>query len=214
MIGIFGGTFDPIHCGHLRAIVELRDALALDEVRVVPCARPAHRDAPAAPPAARVAMLRAALRSMRGCVVDERELARPGPSYTVDTLSELRAEFPATSLCLLLGQDAFAGLARWHRWRELFELAHVVVARRPGTAVDGLPAELAAEVRARAASGPAQLRDEVAGCIHFCDTTELAVSSTALRGFAAARRSLQWLVPEEVARMIDTNAWYTGELNG
>ena len=193
MIGIFGGTFDPIHCGHLRAIVELRDALALDEVRVIPCARPAHRDAPAAPPAARVAMLRAALRAMHGCVVDERELARPGPSYTVDTLAELRDERPTAALCLLLGHDAFAGLAQWHRWRELFTLAHVVVARRPGAAP--LPAELA-------------------GRVHFCDTTELAVSSTALRAFAAARRSLQWLVPDEVARLIDTNAWYTEELNG
>ena len=156
MIGIFGGTFDPIHCGHLRAIVELRDALALDEVRVIPCARPAHRDAPAAPPAARVAMLRAALRAMHGCVVDERELARPGPSYTVDTLAELRDERPTAALCLLLGHDAFAGLAQWHRWRELFTLAHVVVARRPGAAQ--LPAELAAEVGARVVPDPAQLR--------------------------------------------------------
>ena len=214
MIGVFGGTFDPVHCGHLRAIVELRDALALDEVRVVPCARPAHRDAPAAPAAARVAMLRAALSGMRACIVDERELGRPGPSYTIDTLAELHAELPDAVLCLLLGHDAFAGFSRWHRWRELFALAHVVVARRPGAVDAPLPPELADEVRARHADDPVQLRDTRAGRIHFCDTTELAVSSTALRTFAATRRSLQWLVPDDVARLIETNAWYTEDSNG
>lgn len=214
MIGVFGGTFDPVHCGHLRAIVELRDTLGLDEVRVVPCARPPHRAAPVAPADARVAMLRAALRDMRACVLDERELARPGPSYTFDTLTALRRDAPSAALCLLLGYDAFAGLDRWHRWRELFTLAHVVVAKRPGAAARALPKELADESRARAAATAAQLRDEPAGRVHYCETTELAISSTRLRAFAAARRSLQWLVPDDVARLIETNAWYMGELNG
>lgn len=213
MIGVFGGTFDPVHVGHLRAMVELRDALALDELRAVPCARPVHRDAPAAPPAARIAMLEAALADMARCTVDDREIRRGGPSYMIDTLESLRAEIPDRALCLLLGRDAYAGLAGWKRWRELFELAHVVVAARPGVAVEP-PPELAAEVTPRRVDDATALRGSRAGCVLFCATTELDVSARAIRALAASGKSLQWLVPRAVARMIETNAWYTEVRNG
>lgn len=208
MIGVFGGAFDPVHCGHLRALVELRDALGLSEVRVVPCGSPPHRTAAVAPASARVAMLDAGLREMTACTVDERELRRAGPSYTVDTLTELHAELPGETLCLLLGHDAFLGLHRWHRWRELFALAHVVVARRPRTATMALDPTLAGEVEPRRVTEPRRLRDTGSGRVLFSETTELAISSTAVRAQAGAGQSLQWLVPAPVERLIATNSWY------
>ncbi len=206
--------FDPIHCGHLRAMVELRDHLSLTELRVVPCANPVHRRGATATPQARVAMLTAALRDMSGCVVDDREIRRGGPSYTVDTLLELRHESARGALCLLVGHDAFSRLSTWHRWREIFELAHVVVARRPGAEGEPLDAELRTVVAQRATQDIAALHARPAGLIFMSETTELAISSTALRADAAAGRSLQWLVPAAVAELIQTNDWYTGGTDG
>lgn len=214
MIGVFGGMFDPIHCGHLRAMVELRDHLTLTELRVVPCANPVHRSGATAPPEARVAMLTAALRDMPGCVVDDREIRRGGPSYTVDTLEELRRESPREPLCLLVGHDAFVRLNTWHRWREIFDLAHVVVARRPGAADEPLVPELRTAVEARRVHDATALHARSAGLVFMSDTTELSISSTALRADAAAGRSLQWLVPAAVAELIETNDWYTGGTDG
>lgn len=206
LTGVFGGAFDPVHCGHLRTMVELREALALDRVLMVPNGTPPHRAAPVAPAAARVAMLEAALAQMPGCELDRRELDRDGPSYTIDTLLELRAQEPAPTLCLLIGYDAFCGLPAWHRWLELFELAHIAVAERPGAGAR-IPSALAVEVTARR-SDPAGLRAARAGRVVFCETTQLAISSSDLRARAAAGRSLRWLVPDAVARLLEDNAWY------
>ena len=131
-IGVLGGTFDPIHYGHLRTAFELWQALKLAEVRFLPTGNPPHRERTLADAALRVEMVRAAVADQPPFVVDDREVRRAGASYTVDTLTELRSENPERSLCLLLGMDAFLGLPNWHRWRELFDLAHVVVAHRPG----------------------------------------------------------------------------------
>ena len=131
-IGIFGGTFDPIHYGHLRTALELKALLDLDKVHFVPCANPPHRTAPMSDGALRLRMVEAAIRDEPKFVADDRELKRAGVSYTIDTLASFRAELPGRSLCLLLGMDAFLGLPQWHRWRELTTLAHIVVAHRPG----------------------------------------------------------------------------------
>ncbi|HEV7448137.1 MAG TPA: nicotinate-nucleotide adenylyltransferase, partial [Steroidobacteraceae bacterium] len=131
-IGLFGGTFDPIHYGHLRTAFELWQELRLSEVRFMPTGSPPHREQPYAAPELRLAMVKAAVASQPAFVVDDREIRRTGVSYSVDTLTEVRNEFPDRSLCLLLGMDAFLGLPNWHRWRELLDLAHIVVAHRPG----------------------------------------------------------------------------------
>ena len=131
-IGIFGGTFDPIHYGHLRTALELQEMLDLASVHFVPAATPPHRETPMTDGKVRMRLVKAAIRGEKGFVADDRELRRAGPSYTIDTLASFRAEFPRRSLCLLLGMDAFLGLPAWHRWRELLDLAHVVVAHRPG----------------------------------------------------------------------------------
>jgi len=114
-IGIFGGTFDPIHCGHLRTAFELWQELRLAEVRLLPAGTPPHRDQLYASAEVRLTMVRAAVAAQPYFVVDDREVRRTGPSYSVDTLTELRREFPERSLCLLLGMDAFLGLPQWHR---------------------------------------------------------------------------------------------------
>lgn len=130
--GIFGGSFDPVHLGHLRTAFELCTALGLGEVRLVPSARPPHRSPAVAPAALRLQMLTSAVAGVPGLVVDDREHHRGGPSWTVDTLQSFRDEAPDRALCLIVGMDAFLGLPGWHRWSHIFELAHVVVACRPG----------------------------------------------------------------------------------
>ena len=132
-IGVFGGTFDPIHIGHLRMALELKEQLGLDEMRLLPCHQPPHRDAPQVSSAQRAEMLRIALHDCPELQLDERELRRDKPSYTYDTLMELRAELgDDVSLVLCMGADAFSGLPNWYCWQELIRLAHLVVIARPG----------------------------------------------------------------------------------
>ena len=195
-IGLFGGTFDPVHIGHLRTAVELREALGLKRVLLVPSARPPHRAPPRAGAAQRLAMLAAAIGDEPGLVADDRELRRPGPSYTIDTLAELRAELGAdVALCLCLGMDALAGLASWHRWREFTEFAHLVVAARPGWQApeSGPVAEWLAE---RWIEEPAALHATAHGHALIRVLTLLPVSSSGLREDLAAGRSVRYLVPD------------------
>jgi nicotinate-nucleotide adenylyltransferase len=180
-LAILGGTFDPIHHGHLRAAWEAAEALDA-EVRLVPARTPPHRPPPVADAAGRVALLRAALGGQDRLSIDTRELDRDGPSYTVDTLASLRAEIgPERPLVLLVGADAFAGLASWHRWRELFDFAHVGVLTRPG--VSHVPSDELAQFiagrRAERVHGPG-------GTVVDIAITPLDIAATAIReGFAA-----------------------------
>lgn len=208
MIGILGGTFDPVHFGHLRAAVELREALGLDEVRLLPCGRPPHRDPPVASAADRRAMLEAAIAGEPGLAVDTRELERPGPSYMVDTLASLRAELgPRAPLCLLVGSDAFAGLDRWHEWRRIPELAHLVVARRPGADLPGTGA-VAELLAARRVPEVAALRARPAGRILIQPVTLLDISATRIRALLAAGRSVRYLLPEAVLEIVRARRLY------
>jgi len=131
-MGIFGGTFDPIHYAHLRTAFELQQALRLKEIRFLPAGNPPHRDQPLADAQLRLQMVQLATAGQAGFVVDDREVRKEGPSYSVETLAELRHEYPDRSLCLIVGMDAFLSLPKWYQWRELLQLAHLVVAHRPG----------------------------------------------------------------------------------
>lgn len=194
-IVILGGTFDPVHIGHLRVALEASEALAAP-VRLMPAHVPPHRPAPLASAAQRVAMLRAALAGQDRLQLDTRELDRREPSYTVDTLRGMRAEFgPAASLILLLGADAFAGLPTWHRWRELFDLAHITVMTRPGHDAH-LPADLATEVASRRTGSVADLRLAPCGKVLDLPVTPLEISASAVRAVLAAGRDPRWLVPD------------------
>jgi nicotinate-nucleotide adenylyltransferase len=193
-LAVLGGTFDPVHIGHLRVALEAAEALDAD-VRLLPTGTPPHRPPPRASAATRAAMLEAALAGQSRLTLDTRELRRAGPSYTFDTLSELRAEFPARPLVLLLGADAFAGLPGWHRWRELFDLAHLVVLTRPNHGA-ALPEDLAREVASRRVGAAAALRAAPAGSVFELAVTPLEISASALRERLAAGGDPRWLVPE------------------
>lgn len=207
-IGIFGGTFDPIHFGHLRTAFELLHELRLAEVRFVPAGNPPHRGAPRCDALHRLDMVRAAVADQPGFVADDREVRREGPSYTVLTLRELRAEAPQRPLCLIVGMDAFLGLPQWHEWRSVLDLAHVVVAHRPGWSAprDGALGELLA---GRGTRDVAELHATVAGRIHVRPVTQLEISSTDLRDLIVAGRDPRYLLPDAVRAIIhDTGCYY------
>jgi nicotinate-nucleotide adenylyltransferase len=192
-LAIFGGTFDPIHFGHLNAAWEAAELLDA-EVRMMPARVPPHRPAPIASAMQRAAMVHAALRDQSRLVLDTRELDRDGPSYTIDTLQGLRAEEGDRPLVLLLGADAFAGLPSWHRWRELFDVAHVAVLHRPGASAE-LPHELAEMIAERRVPDPTDLRGVVAGRVIHLQITPLEISATRIRELLQADRDARYLLP-------------------
>lgn len=206
-LALLGGTFDPVHYGHLRAAWEAAERLAAD-VRLLPANVPPHRPQPVLGAAARADLLRLALAGQTRLTLDTRELHRSGPSYTVDTLRELRAEIgPDRPLVLLVGADAFAGLPSWNRWLHLFELAHVGVLDRPGP-VREWPAELMAQVQARHCAVDGVWRERGAGCILSLDVTDLDISATAIRAELAAGREPRFLLPDTVYEAIRAGGWY------
>jgi nicotinate-nucleotide adenylyltransferase len=206
-IVILGGTFDPVHIGHLRVALEAAEALSAP-VRLMPAHVPPHRPAPVASAAQRVAMLRAALAGQDRLQLDTRELDRSEPSYTVDTLRQMRTEFGAArALILLLGADAFSGLPTWHRWRELFDLAHIAVMTRPGHDAS-LPANLETEVVARRASGVADLHATPNGKLLDLPVTPIEIYARRVRGLLAAGRDPRWLVPDALCADPDLLAPY------
>lgn len=206
-IGIFGGTFDPIHYGHLRPAMELVQALRLSEMRFMPAAVPPHRGAPVADPETRLALVRAAVEDVPGFLVDDREIGREGPSFSVDSLVALRSEFPDRPLCMVLGMDAFHGLTRWHRWRELMQLAHIVVAHRPGWHAPAV-GELQELLREAGTGRVRDLHDYRAGRIYIQAVTQLEISSTAIRNMMREGRDPRFLTPDPVIRMMEETACY------
>jgi nicotinate-nucleotide adenylyltransferase len=209
-IGLFGGTFDPLHYGHLRTAFELWQALRLSEVRFMPTGSPPHREQPHVPAQLRLAMVQAAVADQSAFVVDDREVRRTGVSYSVDTLTELRQEYPERSLCLLLGMDAFLGLPNWHRWRELLDLAHIIVAHRPGWRAPTM-GPLGEVMVDRGTGSVRDLHEQRGGRIYVHAVTQLEISSTDLRQLIAAGHDPRYLVPEEVRRIIRETKCYAAE---
>jgi len=207
-IGLFGGTFDPIHYGHLRTAFELWQLLRLQEVRFLPAGQPPHREQPLASAELRLRMVRAAVSGQPSFTVDDREMRRTGVSYSVDTLAELRAEYPQRSLCLLLGMDAFLGLPHWHRWRELLGLAHIVVAHRPGWKAPTMGP--LGEVMVDHGTGAIrELHEHTAGHIYIHAVTQLEISSTELRQLIVSGRDPRYLVPDEVRQILRETRCYS-----
>ena len=192
-LAVFGGTFDPIHLGHLCVAWEAAELLDAD-VLMMPSGVPPHRPPPIASADQRVAMLQVALRDQSRLVLDARELTRSGPSYTVDTMIELRAEHGDRPLVLLLGADAFAGLPGWHGWRQLFELAHIGVLSRPGEQAV-LPELLKSEAAPRWVDDPAALRFIPSGKLIALSVTPLEISATRIRELIAAGREPRYQLP-------------------
>jgi len=207
-IGVFGGTFDPIHYGHLRTAFELLQMLHFAEVRFVPCGDPPHRGATFASAALRLEMVQLATKNEPNFVVDDRELQREGPSYSVDTLASIRTEFPDRSVCLITGMDAFLGLPAWHRWDEILDFAHIVVAHRPGWQVpgDGALGALLGERRTRRAD---DLHERPQGNIYVHEVTQLEIASTDIRSLVSQGYDPRYLMPDSVRDVIVESSCYT-----
>ena len=202
-VGILGGTFDPIHYGHLRPAVEVGAALGLDEIRFLPCRVSPLRETPAAAGVHRLAMVAAALDGEPDLVADGRELERAGPSYTVDTLEALHAEAGDARYYLIMGGDAFSAFDRWDRRERILELAHVVATYRPGAE----PAPPAA-VRDHVVPGPAALDEAAAGRIHIQPVTQLDISASGIRALAADGGDLRWLMPTAARHYLEEHRLY------
>ncbi|CAG8869786.1 putative nicotinate-nucleotide adenylyltransferase [Pseudomonas fluorescens] len=206
-IGVLGGTFDPVHIGHLRGALEVAETLVLDELRLTPSARPPHRGKPQVSAKDRLAMVECAVAGVAPLVVDARELQRDKPSYTIDTLELMRAELAADDqVFLLLGWDAFCGLPTWHRWEELLQHCHILVLQRPDADSEP-PDALRNLLAARSVSDPLALKGP-SGQIAFVWQTPLAVSATQIRQLLASGKSVRFLVPDAVLAYIDAHGLY------
>jgi nicotinate-nucleotide adenylyltransferase len=204
MIGIFGGTFDPVHYGHLRSVLEVKEIFGLDEVRLVPSAQPPHRQVPQASVAMRLEMLKLAVQNQAGFIVDTREIDRAGASYMVVTLESLRQEFPEQPLSLFIGSDAFNQLESWYQWQRLFDFAHIVVLTRPGFIVQ----QLDDFFTARQVANKQELSQHLAGKLYFQPITQLDISATVIRNMIANERNPAFLLPDAVIAYIKQQQLY------
>ncbi len=211
-IGILGGTFDPIHFGHLRLAEEMLQLAGLRQIRFIPAGTPPHRDAPQVSAQHRSAMVRLAIADQPAFVLDDREADRTTPCYTVDTLRELRTELGAAQpLCLLMGGDAFLQLHTWHEWERLFDLAHIVVGYRPGFTLEerihNATVELQRHFHTRLCTADTLSRQPGGGIAELA-IPKLEISATDIRRRAAEGRTIRYLLPNAVADYIHQHRLY------
>jgi len=202
-IGLLGGTFDPVHFGHLRPALEVRESLGLSELRLLPCHVSPHRQQPLATPRQRLQMLNLATAGSAVLAVDARELDRAPPSYTVDTLESFKAQYPDAGLVFVMGHDAFASFKRWHRWERILELAHLAVTSRPGYRLQTQDFAVTQNVH--------ELQHCSAGKVVHCEVTALDISASNIRALAARGRDIAYLVPQAVRHYIIEQRIYTSD---
>lgn len=211
-IGIFGGTFDPVHLGHLRLAEEAHEQLGLEKVLWIPAGQPPLRELPLTPAAHRLAMVAAATVGQPAFELDASEVFSEETSYTVKTLERLRDELgDEQPLVLLVGADAFSRMEQWHEWQRLFELAHIAIATRPGYDLAKLSPRgtaLGREYNARHTDNVAALISSPAGAVVSYNITPLDISATAIRNALAERRSIRYLVGDVVLDYIYRNKLY------
>ncbi|MCD6046238.1 MAG: nadD [Gammaproteobacteria bacterium] len=205
-IGIFGGAFDPIHYGHLRLALDFLQILNLSEVRFVPCKSPVHKDANIATPEQRLALLNLAIQNMPQFCIDDREIKRDTPSYMIETVKSLRADYPNTSLCLLLGSDAFLGLDQWKDWQQLLDYVHIVVGLRAGTPF--LLNEVLSQFLAEKQEDTTDLEQKLNGSIYIQNISQLAISASDIRSQIAAHLNVRFLLPDSVYDYIKQHQLY------
>ena len=210
LIGLMGGTFDPIHCGHLRMALECYQRVGLKKVFMIPCGNPGHRNPPQASAEQRLAMTQLAVGDSGELDVDDREVRRQGITYTIDTLVDLRQKKTTQQRhCLILGADAVASLPAWRDWRKILELCHIIVVQRPGYSLEGEDPPLDWMKDHRVSSIQA-LKKNAAGAIYSVNAPILEVSATYVRSLVAKGHSAQYLVPSSVYQFIKDNQLYQG----
>ncbi len=206
-IGILGGTFSPIHYGHLRPAEQIRVALGLDHIRVMPCHKPPHREDPGVSADMRLAMAELACREFPHFRIDERELKRHTPSYTAVTLEQMCQEFQNTPLCLLIGMDSLLSFKQWYQWQSILERCHLVVSCRPGWQLDA-SASIFDVVQQRQTTDIEVLHQTLAGVIYFATIDEQNISSTQIRQRLLNGQSTEGMLSEPVAQYIKDHRLY------
>ncbi|MDH5393499.1 MAG: nicotinate-nucleotide adenylyltransferase [Gammaproteobacteria bacterium] len=199
LLGVFGGTFDPLHIGHLRSVMDVQQALAMQQIRLLPNYIPAHREKPVLEARQRYQLLQKVLLDTPGLVADDREIVRQGVSYMVDTLHDLKQQFAQKHLCLIIGSDAYLQFCDWHDWQQILQLAHLVVMKRAGVAKP-----LNKQLDHRLTNDKRLLSAETAGKIIFQDVCQLEISSTQIREMIRKKQSIQFLVPEIIRSDLQT----------
>jgi len=197
LIGILGGTFDPIHYGHLRPALEVMEQVELDEVRFLPNRQPPHREQPWLDVATRKKLVQLAIADESRFVLDERELNRDGPSYMVDTLADLRCDFPEATLCLLMGSDAFAGFTHWKEWQAILGLCHIIVMTRPGVELANMHSQ-PVPTSACISHDARLLRNSPHGLILLQSVTPLDISASRIRECMRQGLSIRYLLPDSI----------------
>ena len=210
LIGLLGGTFNPIHFGHLRMAQELADTLNLAEIRFIPAANPPHKAAPTVAAQQRAEMVQLAIADNPLFKLDTRELNRQGASYTIDTLISVREELGENaSLCLLMGSDAFTKLDSWHRWKELLNYCHIILVQRPSSRIQAkLSDQLTAFLADNYTENGGDLAEKTVGYIHMQQITAQDISATHIREKLASGKSAKYLVPIAVLAYIQQQQLY------
>jgi nicotinate-nucleotide adenylyltransferase len=207
-IGLYGGTFDPIHLGHLKAASEVQEKIALDEVRMVLSANPPHRSEPCLTAQQRFSLLTLAVNNFQHIEADGCEMERAGPSYMVDTLRSFRIKKPTASLVLILGMEAFNGLMSWHRWEGIIDLAHIVVTDRAGFN-NHFNEELEEYVRPFLTKDKSQLKQLTHGKIYVQSVTAVDVSATKIRQRIKNKKPVNTMLTNNCLDVVRKNGFYT-----
>lgn len=215
LIGILGGTFNPIHYGHLRMAQEIAEALKLNEVRFIPSANPPHKALPTVSADSRAEMVQLAIADNPLFKLDTRELNRSGASYTIDTLVSLRSEInpeqnSKTAFCLIMGTDAFVKFNTWHRWQEILSYCHIILVQRSVESSEQQPLadELAQLLQNLYTENVSDLSSQEAGFIHMQNITSLSISSTMIRSAFRLKRIPRYLTPPSIIEYIEENQFY------
>ena len=211
LIGILGGTFDPVHIGHMQLAREAIRSLGLDVLRCIPAGQPPHRNQPLARAADRLVMAHRVFDGEPRCVVDDAEIRRKGASWTIHTLERLRAASPDSALVLIVGADALLGLPGWHRWQELLDFAHIAVANRPGSSLQPstMPVALASLWQRRHTTDVSMLRQSPAGHIVSFTIAPCPVSATGIRQAVSRGEAITGWVCPAVENYIRDHHLYT-----
>ena len=207
-LAILGGTFDPIHYGHLRLALECHERLALNRVHLIPLHTPPHRHIPVAEPAHRLEMLRLAVANHAALIADDREIQRGGVSYTVDTLRSFREQINSQPLCTIMGLDAFTTLDSWHDWQLILEYSHIIVVNRPGSPVNVKSEEIAHLFEKKSVTDASVLHQQPAGAILKIDIPMLDISATRIRQLVNKNKDTHFLLPEPVINYIEQHNLY------
>lgn len=206
-LGILGGTFDPIHNGHLQIAQTLYQDLNLKEIRFIPCKQPVLKNKTHATTADRLAMLKIALAPYQNFIIDTRELDRTTPSYTVETLQSLRQEMPDTPLCLIIGMDAFLDLPQWHQWQTLFTLCHFIIINRNDCKLTD-NASLSTLLKNHETNDLSLLNSKLAGYIFQKSIAPIMISSSTIRQQIKTGENVSHLLPKQVWQYIDSKNLY------